>query len=241
MEIASKSRPIMVNIITPKGGHIMSQGILRKLNTDAKGFTLVELMIVVAIIGILAAIAIPQFAAYRVRGFNSSALSDARNINTAEAAFFSDWQAYGLSVQQAGANPAAAIAAAPGGTGAGTALTPVTAGLNYPIITGTDIGGNFRAVPVGISTGVTALAGTEVSALPILAASCAIMAKHVNGDTFFAIDSDVTSIYQDNSAGNPNFGIGYTLVPGVMIASTVAVDDVALAANGPSGAPWVVK
>jgi len=59
-----------------------------------RGFTLVELMIVVAIIGILAAIAIPQFSAYRTKAFNTAADSDLRNARTSLEAYYADNQGY---------------------------------------------------------------------------------------------------------------------------------------------------
>jgi prepilin-type N-terminal cleavage/methylation domain-containing protein len=61
---------------------------------NEKGFTLIELMIVIAIIGILAAIAIPQFSAYRMRSFNAAAVADIRNAATAQEAYFVDNSVY---------------------------------------------------------------------------------------------------------------------------------------------------
>lgn len=60
------------------------------LSKEPKGFTLIELMIVIAIIGILAAIAIPQFVTYRQKGYNSQAKTELKSFYTACQAYFSD-------------------------------------------------------------------------------------------------------------------------------------------------------
>jgi type IV pilus assembly protein PilA len=64
------------------------------LGKSRKGFTLIELMIVVAIIGILAAIAIPNFIRFQLKAKTSEGKVNIAAIRTAEEAYFSEFGTY---------------------------------------------------------------------------------------------------------------------------------------------------
>lgn len=100
-----------------------------------RGFTLIELMIVVTIIGILAAIAIPQFAEYRKKAFNATALHDLHNIMVGEEAEYASTQAY--TAVAAGVGPAWIL----GNTkfvskGVGYVVNIANSGNDYAVFTG---------------------------------------------------------------------------------------------------------
>lgn len=75
---------------------------LSRIRRKDKGFTLIELMIVVAIIGILAAIAIPNFMNYQCKAKQSEAKSNLGNIRTAEEAYYAEHDAYSSSTSEIG-------------------------------------------------------------------------------------------------------------------------------------------
>jgi prepilin-type N-terminal cleavage/methylation domain-containing protein len=70
-----------------------------------KGFTLIELIIVIGIIGVLASIAIPTFAGYRTRALDTSAKADLRNAAVAQEAYYTDNEVYCLNLDNLEAPP----------------------------------------------------------------------------------------------------------------------------------------
>jgi prepilin-type N-terminal cleavage/methylation domain-containing protein len=64
------------------------------MRPTCRGFTLIELVIVVVVIGLLAIIALPKLAGSRTRALVATMKSDLRNLNTAEEAYLSDHTGY---------------------------------------------------------------------------------------------------------------------------------------------------
>ena len=69
-----------------------------KTGINAAGFSLLELLVVVAIVGLLAAIAIPQFSSYRTRAVDSQMKSDLKNAALAMESYFAENKVYPTSL-----------------------------------------------------------------------------------------------------------------------------------------------
>ena len=110
-----------------------------------RGFSLIELLIVVAIILIIAAIAIPNLLRSKIAANESSAVSSLRTINTAEATYSSSWgSGYAPAIDNLG-GPApclAGTAAAACIIDSGLSVAPYTkSGYSFAAVGNTPVGG----------------------------------------------------------------------------------------------------
>jgi type IV pilus assembly protein PilA len=155
--------------VGPSVNHQQGGSAMFKSFRKQEGFTLIELMIVVAIIGILAAIAIPNFLQYQMKSRQSEAKTNLQAIKTSEVSFQGEQGCY-LGVPPEGVvAPAAGTKTIPFTWGVGVAprVPPVTWCIAGGFLTGlgfNDIG--FRAtgnVNYQYAVDSTLLAGAGVA------------------------------------------------------------------------------
>lgn len=174
------------------------QALRNKMNK--KGFTLVELMIVISIISILAAIGAPLFLAYRTRSFNAAAKAVVHNLKADNGNLNSELGVYGHTE----VNAFLLNASDNGVAVANTINDQVLEGPASQGVTGARLAGrrtDSREHAVGVSLGRGMIAYVQDINDANNNSSHHTFARHNRGDTAYAIDSDVENILFSVSDG----------------------------------------
>jgi type IV pilus assembly protein PilA len=120
-----------------------------------EGFSLIELLIVVAIILIIAAIAIPNLLRARIAANESSSVSSIRTINTAEITYWTAYPTAGYSATLVAMGPGAGVQACPAGGPTSSAACLLDSALANNIANGGKSGYTVDAVAVVVAPATT--------------------------------------------------------------------------------------
>lgn len=180
---------------------------VRMLKTE-KGFSLIELMIVVAIIGILATVAIPNFSRFQAKARASEARAQLSALYTSQRAFQAEWNGYHSDLVNVGYRPNGTLRYVVGHSAASTHNLPAYTG---PALTAA----NYNTAVAAVCTAAGCVNGAQDSAGAALT-STAVASATVTLSTFSAraagfvggTTNDIWSIDQNRAVQNVTPG-GY--------------------------------
>ena len=105
---------------------------MKKILKNKKGFSMIELMVVVAIIGVLAAIGIPQYSKFQAKARQSEAKLSLAALFTAEESFRQEWNQFSVSLVNVGFSVQGSRLRYVTGFKSGTACTGYSTALGAP-------------------------------------------------------------------------------------------------------------
>lgn len=150
-------------------------------NSHSSGFTLIEIMATIVILGILASIAISYFRNQQTKAFNASALVAVNEIIKKNELLFTEFSKYGTTHKKATKKAKRKGALITGGSSTGYLVTRENS-RNNP---------EFAKFTLSKDVGAVVAANSSYT-------SFVITVKHTYGDRRFCYDSESTNIYYDN-------------------------------------------
>lgn len=151
---------------------------MKNVMKNNKGFSLIELMVVVAIIGILAAVGIPQYSKFQSKARTGEAKAALSALFTGERSFQLEWNGYTVDLRNAGVGVEGTNLRYVTGFSDGTACTALAPGMPAEVLTQT------QTISTGVATAGTtwlpAVAATGVPAtiaiIPVAGTTCTLVA-----------------------------------------------------------------
>ncbi len=189
---------------------------MKILKGNQSGFSLIELMIVVAIIGILASVAVPNFSRFQAKARQAEARTVLSAIFTAETAYRNEWQTYFADFRNIGYTPTGTFRFEHGFGAATTNNSAVYVGAGvaaggaptaYSTINWTNIGaaagaGCGSAPTVSLGCSVDRRAATWTIAAGSAVTSATAFIAEARGDIDGDASPDVWTVNQDKTMAN---------------------------------------